>query len=97
MDLREGSWQKTLADYKEVLKDLPILRVYHQCNFMHKASFEEFIKEGYHASVGDDLHKIGPLKLFINGSLGARTLMRSPYHDDPSTSGIATLSQDELD
>ena len=23
--------------------------------------------------------------------------MRSPYHDDPSTSGIATLSQDELD
>ena len=98
MDLREGSWQKTLADYKEVLKDLPIFRVYHQCNFMHKASFEEFIKEGYHTGVSDDLHKIGPLKLFIDGSLGARTaLMRSPYHDDPSTSGIATLSQDELD
>ena len=43
------------------------------------------------------MNRFGPLKLFVDGSLGARTaLMRSPYHDDPSTCGIATLTVDEL-
>jgi predicted amidohydrolase YtcJ len=34
--------------------------------------------------------KIGPLKFFADGSLGGRTAwLRRPYHDDPSTCGIA--------
>jgi predicted amidohydrolase YtcJ len=38
------------------------------------------------------------IKLFANGSLGSRTaFMREPYHDDPSTRGFQTHSQEEMD
>jgi len=41
---------------------------------------------------------LGPLKLFTDGSLGGRTAALShPYADDPSTSGMAIFSQEELD
>ena len=38
------------------------------------------------------MFKYGPLKMFVDGSLGARTaLMRQPYADDPSTCGVPTI------
>jgi predicted amidohydrolase YtcJ len=38
------------------------------------------------------------VKLFVDGSLGARTaLMRQPYADDPETRGIQCLTQEQLD
>ena len=95
MDLRPGSWKQTLQIYQEVQKN-PTLRVYHQCSFMKKADFQEFLQTGYKTGVGDIYNRIGPLKLFIDGSLGARTaLMRQPYHDDPSTKGISTLTKEQ--
>lgn len=97
MDLRPGDWQVTLEAYRMVQRR-PTLRVYHQCNFMNPAEYQAFLDEGYHTGMGDAFHRIGPLKLFVDGSLGARTaLMRQPYHDDPSTRGIATLTQAEFD
>lgn len=37
------------------------------------------------------------LKLFLDGSLGARTAaLNQPYHDDPASSGMLTLSKEEL-
>ena len=42
--------------------------------------------------------KIGPLKMFTDGSLGARTaLMRQDYADAPGQRGIEILTQQELD
>ena len=39
---------------------------------------------------------IGPLKLFKDGSLGARTaLMRRPYADDPCNCGVEVLSDEK--
>jgi predicted amidohydrolase YtcJ len=44
------------------------------------------------------MFKIGPLKLFSDGSLGARTAYLSqPYSDDPSTRGILALPKEELE
>jgi predicted amidohydrolase YtcJ len=41
--------------------------------------------------------RIGGLKLYIDGSLGARTAaLNQPYNDDPSSSGMITLSSREL-
>ena len=43
------------------------------------------------------MNKIGPLKLFIDGSLGARTaLMRQDYSDAPGTRGIEVMTQEQL-
>lgn len=41
---------------------------------------------------------LGPLKLFTDGSLGGRTAaLTHPYADDPTTSGMAIFTQEELD
>lgn len=96
-DLRPGSWQTMLAAYETVMADRPLTRVYHQTSFQRLEDYREFLAAGHFMGEGTPMHRIGPLKLFADGSLGARTaLMRRPYHDDPTTRGIATLTVDEL-
>ena len=74
------------------------LRAYHQCNFTNVGGLKKFIADGHKTGKGTDMNKIGPLKLFVDGSLGARTaVMRKPYHDDPSTTGVVCLTQEQLD
>ena len=76
--------------------ELPI-RIYLQCTFSEPTGFQSFIDQGYYTGYGDDRFKIGPLKMFVDGSLGARTaLMRKPYHDDPNTCGVECLTQEQL-
>lgn len=78
-------------------RQLPI-RVYQQCLLPPISRVKAFIGKGYKTGVGDDLFKIGPLKLLCDGSLGARTaLMSQPYADDQSTSGVAVYDQNALD
>lgn len=97
MDMRPGKWRETWAAYQRVQAEAPTLRVYQQVNFMEPAEFQEFLSEGYRTGDGSAFLKIGPLKMFADGSLGARTaLMRKPYQDDPSTRGIATLTVETL-
>jgi len=75
----------------------PTLRINHQMSFESPAKFRERIASGYDKSGNPAFHRYGPLKLFADGSLGARTaLLRAPYHDDPSTSGVAVLTPAEI-
>ena len=98
MDMRPGKWHETWEAYKRVQAENPTLRVYQQVNFLEPVEFRQFLSEGFRTGVGDAFLKIGPLKMFVDGSLGARTaLMRKPYNDDPSTKGIATMTQEGLD
>lgn len=99
MDVEGGNWREVLDIYSEVLSETPSVRVNHQVNFMTPALFEDFLSSGLHtgSTVGTPLNRVGPLKLFVDGSLGARTaLLRAPYHDDPSTCGIATVTPEGL-
>lgn len=97
-DLRLSDWETTLQAFEEVLAETPNIRAYHQFSFMEPTEFQRFLNMGYRTGMGTDFNKFGPLKLFVDGSLGARTaLMRQPYHDDPSTKGIATLTESQLD
>src|SRR2546421_356950 len=42
---------------------------------------------------GDSFH-VGGVKLYLDGSLGARTAaLNEPYHDDPTSSGMLVMSQ----
>lgn len=98
MDVRPGAYRDMLQAYHNIQSTHPTLRVYHQCNFMTPDEYREFLQQGYITGSGDAFNKIGPLKLFVDGSLGARTaLMRAPYADDPSTTGIQTLTQQQTD
>ncbi len=74
------------------------VRVNEQCEFQDTKDFSQFLDDGYTFDVGNDFFKIGPLKLIIDGSLGARTAALSqPYADDPKTSGYLSMSEDEIE
>jgi len=71
------------------------VRVNQQSHFTNLADLEGFIQKGYRTGWGDDMFKIGPLKMLGDGSLGARTAyMRRPYHDDPSTRGVPVYTRE---
>ena len=92
-------WEDIIKVYEELDRENKLtVKVYEQCMFINMADFDEFISKGYKTGQGSSNFKIGPLKLILDGSLGARTAsMKSPYLDDPSTCGILNFSEDELE
>ena len=53
---------------------------------------------GIRTGLGNDWLRIAGVKIFTDGSLGARTAaLNAPYCDDPANRGILTYSQDELE
>ena len=75
------------------------LRYRHQMSFPSPAAFARWA-EGDQAQVlcENDRLTLGPLKLFKDGSLGARTAtMRQEYRDDPGNFGVEALSSEEMD
>jgi predicted amidohydrolase YtcJ len=72
------------------------------CRYFHKAGEEIMLDHqiglGLKTGFGDSLLKIGPAKIFVDGSLNARSAaLYEPYSDNPSTSGMMFYSQEELD
>jgi predicted amidohydrolase YtcJ len=60
--------------------------------------FEELISLGFTTERGEGAFRIGGVKLFLDGSLGARTAaLSSPYSDDPVSSGMLTMKKEELE
>ena len=78
-----------------------LLRYRHQVCFNDFEAFEKYLSEGEFAcgEYGEDSWlTLGPLKLFKDGSLGARTaLMRSGYQDDPDNHGLEWIKQEEME
>lgn len=58
---------------------------------------DELIQWPLRTGDGDDYFRIGAVKIFADGSLGGRTAaLEQPYSDDPTTSGILVLTEEEL-
>jgi predicted amidohydrolase YtcJ len=58
---------------------------------------DHFIAVGVKANFGSDMLRIGTLKIYADGSMGAGSaLFYEPYSDDPSTCGLSLLSEEEL-
>ena len=94
-----SDYQKVLNVYFAMARErtLPV-RVHQQCLLPPLSRLKEFFALGYYYGQGNDLFRIGPLKLLGDGSLGGRTAyMTESYADDPSTCGIHTFTQSELD
>lgn len=73
------------------------MRVYEQYLIPDIDTLKKFFNEGYGTGWGDEIFKIGPLKLLLDGSIGARTAaLNEPYSDDPSTMGILTTTMENL-
>lgn len=98
-DVRDEGFATMLDAYKDIFESgKATTRIYHQCRMPKMGLLQKFIDCGNNTGAGDDYMSIGPLKLFVDGSLGARTaLMRADYADAKGERGIATLSPQELD
>jgi hypothetical protein len=58
---------------------------------------EPMMRIGLRPAFGDSLLRIGAAKVFVDGSLGARSaLLFASYADDPSTNGLAIHPEEEL-
>lgn len=52
---------------------------------------------GFATDCSESGFRIGGVKLFLDGSMGAHTAaLNEPYSDEPSTSGMITITNDEL-
>jgi predicted amidohydrolase YtcJ len=82
--------------YQEALKKgILTLRVY---LILNDNLVESISKLGISSGFGNEKLKIGSIKLFIDGSIGARTAALSrPYNDSPSTKGLLMASKTELE
>jgi len=55
-------------------------------------------KLGLRTGFGDERVRLGAVKIFTDGSLGARTAaLEEPYKDDPTNRGVVIYSQEDLD
>jgi predicted amidohydrolase YtcJ len=58
---------------------------------------DEIVKLGLLTGFGNDMVKIGFIKIFADGSLGARTAaLKKPYFDKPNTKGMMLYTQRRL-
>ncbi len=81
---------------------LQVLNQKHQLNFrvlknIHIEDLTHMIELEIRSGFGDDILRIGGLKLFADGALGPHTAaMLEPYEDDPTNSGMLMLDADTV-
>ncbi|MBO4819065.1 MAG: amidohydrolase [Firmicutes bacterium] len=95
-----GIISKVIDDVYE--NEATTLRYRYQICYYTPEEIRESARNGMFSRYGQLLHgrqvTVGPLKLFKDGSLGARTaLMRKEYADDPGNFGMDCMSQELMD
>lgn len=94
----EIPYEEVLTAYQELKEEKRLtVRIYEQAQLKDLEELQKFLGEGRNTGVGDELLKIGPLKIVADGSLGSRTAYLSrAYADAPGVRGIALVSPKEL-
>lgn len=93
--IQDNSSAADLEIYQELLKEGKLtLRINAwRAGYLHI----HFEKIGMSSNFGNDMLRIGTMKVFVDGSMGAGTaLFFEPYADDPATSGIPIYTENEL-
>ena len=93
-----GSTDKIFRFYKKMeSEDRMPLRIAEQWNLRDKKELVTFIECGYHEKDAISYFASGPLKIHVDGTLGAKTAaLREEYSDEPGNRGIYARSQEEL-
>jgi predicted amidohydrolase YtcJ len=96
-DLHVGDENSEIIEqaYIRYTSNHPTVRINHQICYNSPDILRTRVAKGFNNS---DFLRYGPLKIFTDGSLGARTaLLRDAYADDPSTKGIACMTPQQID
>ena len=93
------SWETVNQAYRELAEEGKLtVRVYEQANFSSPEKLLDFMEKGDLTGKGDDMFRIGPLKMLGDGSLGGRTAHLShPYADDGSTCGFSLFTDQQFE
>ncbi len=96
--LSDRDYEKVIQAYTELDNEGKLkVKVVQQCLLQTKEELEGFLQKGHRMGQGTENFKIGPLKLLLDGSLGARTAyMREDYHDDTGNRGIRIYEDETL-
>ena len=96
-DVRSRDWPTVLAALEELdAQDALPLRLTLQCAMDTPEDLQALWDAGYRPGAHGKRWKIGPLKLFLDGSLGARTAwLRGGYTDAPGAHGLCCLPMAE--
>lgn len=97
-DAKDEKIFDTLKIYEDLDAENKLtIRFYQQIWFNNGKYMPDFLNSSYAFHQGTAWNKIGPVKLFIDGTLGSRTAaLREPYADDPDNTGILTKPQETL-
>ncbi|ABW18413.1 amidohydrolase [Alkaliphilus oremlandii] len=98
-DIMSNEYEKIVDVIHQISKSRKLkLRYSHQFNFQDIQYFKKYIETEYQTGIYDEnFLSRGALKLFKDGSLGARTaLMLNDYADAPGVKGVAALSDEQL-
>jgi len=94
--IQDNSSAEDLAIYQELLRKGELgVRI----NAWRGADgWADFERIGITAAYGDPFLRLGTVKLFVDGSMGAGTaLFFEPYADDPATAGLPIHTKEQLD
>ena len=93
-----GDFMDIYRAYNELIDEnrLPI-RVYQKISLPTHEDIIEFLKLGLRTGQGNSYYKIGPMKQWCDGIMGARTAaLLEDYSDDPGNRGILVYDEQEL-
>jgi predicted amidohydrolase YtcJ len=94
--VQDNSSREDLGIYQELLRKGELgVRI----NAWRSADgWADFQRIGIQSAYGSPFLRLGTVKIFVDGSMGAGTaLFFAPYADDPATSGLAIHTREELD
>jgi len=93
-----GSTDRVFRLYEKMeINDNMPLRIAEQWHLRDEKELKSFIENALHKKNGPRYFTSGPLKIHIDGTLGAKTAaLREEYSDEPGNRGIYTHSQGEL-
>lgn len=94
-----GDFMDIYHAYQELAseKKLP-LRIYQKISLPTGKDIDEFLSHcSLRTGMGHDFYRIGPVKQWADGTMGARTAgMKEPYSDAPGETGIYYYTDQEL-
>jgi predicted amidohydrolase YtcJ len=93
-----GDLEDIHAAYRQLIMEnkMPV-RVYQKVSLPRKQDLADFLNQPLRTGQGNDFFRMGPMKLWTDGTLGARTAaLQEAYTDAPGQRGILLYETDEL-
>lgn len=79
----------------EAAGELPV-RIYQKISLPDPEKLDMWLQQDQRTGMGTDFYRTGPMKMWLDGTLGGRTAaLREPYSDDPENQGML-LYPDEV-